>query len=424
MADFEDANTPPWDNMVGGQLNLGRDRPHDRLHEPRGQGLRCRPDEELATIVVRPRGWHLPEKHVLVDGQPISGSLVDFGLYFFHCARRLLDQGKGPYFYLPKMESHLEARLWNDAFQLAQDRARHPAGHDQGDGADRDHPGRLRDGRDPLRAARPLRRAQRRPLGLHVLASSRSSGPGPRLHAARPQHGHDDRAVHARLHRAAGQDLPPPGRVRHGRHGGLHPQPRATRDQRAGRGQGPRGQEARGRRRLRRLLGGPPRPGPGVPEVFDGVLGDRPNQIGRQRDDVQVDRPSCSTSPRPPATSTEEGLRNNVNVGIQYICLLAARPGRVAHLQPDGGRGHRRDLPLPGLAVGAQRRQAGRGPDGHRRPGPPDRSPRSWRRSASRSETSSSTQAGSTQSGALFEQVALADEFVEFLTIPAYEQLD
>src|SRR5271169_1430425 len=115
LADFEDANTPLWDNMVGGQLNLkdALDRRIDYVSQD-GKEYRLRPDDELATIVVRPRGWHLDEKHLLVDGARVSGSLFDFGLYFFHCARRQLDQGSGPYFYLPKMESHLEARLWND----------------------------------------------------------------------------------------------------------------------------------------------------------------------------------------------------------------------------------------------------------------------------------------------------------------------
>ena len=103
-----------------------------------------------------------------VDGRPMVGALVDFGLYFFHNAAELLRRGSGPYFYLPKMESHLEARLWNDVFTYAQERARHPARHRPGDRADRDHPGRVRDGRDPLRAARPRRRAERRPLGLPV----------------------------------------------------------------------------------------------------------------------------------------------------------------------------------------------------------------------------------------------------------------
>ena len=96
--------------------------------------------------MVRPRGWHLAERHVLVDGEPVSASLFDFGLAFFHNAREQLERGTGPYFYLPKLESHLEARLWNDAFVLAQDELGIPARLDQGDRPDRDDPGRVRDG--------------------------------------------------------------------------------------------------------------------------------------------------------------------------------------------------------------------------------------------------------------------------------------
>ena len=129
LADFEDANTPLWDNMVTGQLNLigALDRTLDFTSEE-GKSYQLAPDGELATIVVRPRGWHLDEKHLLVDGQRVSGSLFDFALYFVHCARRQLEKGSGPYFYLPKIESHLEARLWNDAFNLAQDALGIPRG--------------------------------------------------------------------------------------------------------------------------------------------------------------------------------------------------------------------------------------------------------------------------------------------------------
>src|SRR5713101_6628667 len=129
LADFEDANTPLWDNMVSGHLNLkdALDRSID-FTSADGKDYRLAPDEALATIVVRPRGWHLEEKHVLVDGQRISGSLFDFAMYFFHCARRQLGKGKGPYFYLAKLESHEEARLWNDAFNLAQDALGLPRG--------------------------------------------------------------------------------------------------------------------------------------------------------------------------------------------------------------------------------------------------------------------------------------------------------
>ena len=125
-------------------------------------------NEQTATLLVRPRGWHLPESHVLVDGEPMSGSLFDFGLFMFHSARRALANGTGPYFYLPKLESHLEARLWNDVFLHAQDAVGIPRGHDPRDRPDRDDPRRVRDGGDPLRAARALRRAERRPLGLHL----------------------------------------------------------------------------------------------------------------------------------------------------------------------------------------------------------------------------------------------------------------
>src|SRR5271154_5497567 len=122
LADFEDAYTPLWDNMITGELNLkdALDRTLD-FRSAEGKDYALRPDDELATIVVRPRGWHLDEKHILVDGERASGSLVDFALYMTTCAQRQLDKGKGPYFYLPKMESHLEARLWNDAFVIAQD---------------------------------------------------------------------------------------------------------------------------------------------------------------------------------------------------------------------------------------------------------------------------------------------------------------
>src|SRR5215217_983151 len=121
MADFEDANAPTWENMFGGQQNLV-DAIEGTISFESPDGRQYRLSDELATLMPRPRGWHLPEKHVLVDGQPASGSLVDFGLFLFHGGRRLLDQGKGVYLYLPKLESHLEARLWNDAFQLASDR--------------------------------------------------------------------------------------------------------------------------------------------------------------------------------------------------------------------------------------------------------------------------------------------------------------
>jgi malate synthase len=127
MADLEDANSPSWQNMVEGQINL-RDAVERKLEFTSPEGKRYKLNEQIATLLVRPRGWHLHEKHVLIDGKPMSGSLFDFGLYFFHNARKLVEKGTGPYFYLPKLESHLEARLWNDVFEMAQDMLGIPRG--------------------------------------------------------------------------------------------------------------------------------------------------------------------------------------------------------------------------------------------------------------------------------------------------------
>ena len=120
MADFEDANSPTWQNNIEGQFNL-RDAVNETIVFESPEGKRYELAPKTATLLVRPRGWHLVEKHFLVGGEPISGSLFDFGLYFFHNTKRLIEKGSGPYFYLPKMESHLEARLWNDVFNFAQD---------------------------------------------------------------------------------------------------------------------------------------------------------------------------------------------------------------------------------------------------------------------------------------------------------------
>jgi malate synthase len=119
MADCEDANTPSWENMIEGQINL-RDAVNRTITFTNPDGREYRLNDIIATLMVRPRGWHLVEKHILIDGKPAPGGLVDFGLYFFHNAKTLLDRGSGPYFYLPKLESHLEARLWNDVFTFAQ----------------------------------------------------------------------------------------------------------------------------------------------------------------------------------------------------------------------------------------------------------------------------------------------------------------
>ncbi|MET0056103.1 MAG: malate synthase A, partial [Candidatus Thiodiazotropha sp. 6PLUC10] len=119
MADLEDAHSPHWNTTVEGQINL-RDAVNRTLSHTSPEGKRYQLNQQLATLIVRPRGWHLEEKHVSVDGRRLSGAFFDFGLYLFHNAETLLEMGSGPYFYLPKMESYLEARLWRDVFAWAE----------------------------------------------------------------------------------------------------------------------------------------------------------------------------------------------------------------------------------------------------------------------------------------------------------------
>ena len=127
MADFEDATAPSWFNVVDGQINL-YDAIRRQIDFTDEKGKRYEVGETTPTIMVRPRGWHLDERHLTLDGEPLPGAFVDFGLYFFHNAQTLITNGAGPYFYLPKMESHLEARLWNDVFSYAQERLEIPYG--------------------------------------------------------------------------------------------------------------------------------------------------------------------------------------------------------------------------------------------------------------------------------------------------------
>ena len=161
MADFEDANSPTWSNCIEGQRNL-TDALDRTISLDTGEKQYTLGDDP-AVLFVRPRGWHLEERHYEVDGTPMSGSLFDFGLYFFRNHGR-----NGRYFYLPKLESPPRGAALERRLHVGAGAARRAARDDQGDRPDRDDPRRLRDGRDPLRAARALRRSQRRALGLHL----------------------------------------------------------------------------------------------------------------------------------------------------------------------------------------------------------------------------------------------------------------
>ena len=331
LADFEDANTPLWDNMITGQLNLkdALDRTIDFTSEE-GKSYQLRPDEELATIVVRPRGWHLDEKHLLIDGERASGSLVDFALYFIHCAQRQLAKGKGPYFYLAKMESHLEARLWNDAFVLAQDALGIPQGTIRATVLIetipaafemeeilyelRDHSAGLNAGRwDYLFSIIKKFRTRGAEFVLPERNAVTMTAPMMRAYTELLV-----KTCHARgAHAMGGMAAFIPSR--------RDPEVNATalakvRDDKT--------------RESQDGFDGSwvahPDLVPICREIFDGVLGDEPNQLGKQRQDVQVTAADLLAVSETPGEITEAGLRNNISVGLQYLANWLAGNGAVA----------------------------------------------------------------------------------------------
>ncbi len=258
MADFEDSNSPTWDNVVLGHQHLMDAVRGTIEYTAPDTGKQYRLNPKVATLMVRPRGWHLPERHVTLDAKPIPASLFDFGLYLFHNAKASSRAAPGPYYYLPKLQSHLEARLWNDVFVTAQKRLGVPTRHDQGDRPHRDAARRVRDGRDPPRAARALGRPQLRALGLH-LQPHQDAPRRPGVGHPRPRAGRDDAALHARVHAAAHPDLPPARGARDGRHGRADPDQGRPEGERGGARARPRRQAARGDGRPRRHLGRAPR---------------------------------------------------------------------------------------------------------------------------------------------------------------------
>ncbi|MGD0687701.1 MAG: malate synthase A [Streptosporangiaceae bacterium] len=422
LADFEDANTPLWDNMVTGQLNLmdALDRKIDFTSDE-GKSYQLRPDAELATIVVRPRGWHLDEKHLLVDGERVSGSLFDFALYFFHCAGRQLAKGKGPYFYLAKTESHLEARLWNDAFLIAQDALGIPRGTIRATVLIetipaafemqeilyelREHSSGLNAGRwDYLFSIIKKFRTRGRDFVLPERNAVTMTAPFMRAYTellvstchARGAHAMGGMAAFIPSRRDAAVNATALAKVRDDKS-------RESRDGFDG------------------SWVAHPDLVPVCQEVFDGVLGDRPNQLGVLRDDVSVGAPDLLSIAETPGGITEAGLRNNISVGLQYLANWLAGNGAVAifNLMEDAATAEisrsqvwqwlhndirlaegpliTRDLVerLIGEELAIIREQQGAAFDG----------------------------AKYDEATALFTEVALADDYADFLTIPAYERM-
>ncbi|NUT72531.1 malate synthase A [Pseudarthrobacter sp. C4D7] len=331
LADMEDSSTPTWRNVLKGQLNLtdALERRIDFTSEE-GKEYKLKPAGDLPTIVVRPRGWHLPEKHMLVDGQPIAGGIVDFGLFFFHNARRLLAQGKGPYFYLPKIENHLEARLWNDIFILAQDLLGIPQGTIRATVLIetitaafemeeilyelRDHAAGLNAGRwDYIFSLIKNFRTRGPRFVLPDRGQVTMTQPFMRAYTEQLV-----RACHKRGAMAiGGMAAAVPNRKDPEANANALEKVRADKTREANDG-------------FDGSWVAHPDLVPVCREVFDGVLGSKPNQLDRLREDVIPDDRALIDVAATTGTITEQGIRNNIEVGIRYIESWLRGNGAVA----------------------------------------------------------------------------------------------
>src|SRR3954452_22210052 len=414
MADFEDANSPTWRNQVEGHVNL-IDAIEGTITYDASEGKHYELDDEVATLLVRPRGWHLPEKHLRVDGETVAGALMDFGLFLFHNGQRLLDHGSAPYLYLPKMEHHLEARLWNDVFVWTQDALGLPQGtiratvlietlpaafqmdeilhelreHSYGLNAGRwdyifsmikcfrDRPEFVLPDRTDVKMTVPFMHAYTELLvqTCHKRGAFAMGGMAAQIPSRKDEQANKEALAAAKADKereaAAGFD-------------GTwvaHPDVVST-----------------------------------AMAAFDAVLGDKPNQIDKQRPDVCVAPEQLLDAEATPGEITEEGLRNDVSVGFQYISFWLGGRGAagINNLMEDAAtaeisrsqiwqwirhgkftREHvaqvlEQEMDKIRADVGEETWQKGR-PDETRE---------------------------------IFEKVSLGEEFPDFLTLPAYEYPD
>jgi malate synthase len=421
MTDFEDSNSPTWGNMIGGQLNLtdAIERTISLEQGDKSYSL----NDEVATLLVRPRGWHLHDRHLIVDGEPVSGSLMDFGLYFIRNAKRLMEKGTGPYFYLPKMESHLEARLWNDVFTFAQEHAGIPHGTIKATVLIETIPAafemeeilfELRDHSAGLNAGRwdyifsMIKCFRERPdMVLPDRSKVTMTVPFMRAYTDLLVKTCHRRGAHAMGGMAAFIPSRKTPEINEKAIESVH---------------------ADKKREAEAGFDGTWVAHPDLVDVameeFAAVLGDRENQVDKQRDDVNVGAAELLDASSAGDDITDEGLRNDVNVGIQYISSWLRGNGAAAifNLMEDAATAEisrsqvwqwlRHGVVLDtGEKVTADlvrryekeelekvREQVG--DEFFYSEGRPD------------------------QSRELFDKVAVADEFVDFLTLPAYEVLE
>ncbi len=421
MADFEDANTPTWQNMVEGQVNL-IDAIERTISFDNPDGRKYQLDEKTATLLVRPRGWHLPERHVTIDGTPVAGALFDFGLYFFHNARKLIERGSGPYFYLPKLENHREARLWNDVFQFAQDALGIPRGSvkatvlvevvtsafemDEILHELRDHSAGLNAGRWDYIFSIIKKFSSRPDFLMPDRAQVTMTVPFMRAYTE---------LLVKTCHRRGAFAM-----------GGMAAFIPSRRDPKVNEVALPRVRDDKVRESRDGFDGtwvAHPDLVPVAREVFADFMGDRPNQLQRQRAEVSVDAQQLLDLRIPDGQITESGLRSNISVGIQYIesWLRGTGAAAIFNLMEDAATAEisrsqvwqwvhhgatldtglriTRDLVLNFEKEELEKIRQGLSGE-------------------------AATHNRFDEARQLFEQVALSDRFIEFLTLPAYEHLD
>jgi malate synthase len=413
MADFEDANTPTWENMVSGQANL-IDAVRRTIDFTTPEGKRYTLKKDVATIIVRPRGWHLPEKHLLVDGKPIAGAFMDYGLYVFHNAKAQLERGSGPYFYLPKLESHTEARLWNDIFVWTEKRLglspgtikatvlveTFPAAFEMEEILYelRDHSAGLNAGRwDFIFSA--IKKFNHRPdFLLPDRIQVTMTVPFMRAYTElliRTCHKRGAFALGGMAAFIPTRKDPKVNEVALGK----------VRDD-----------------KTREATDGfdgtwvaHPDLVPVAMAEFDKVLGSRKNQLERTRDDVRVTDAQISAVGVPGGTITDAGVKANVSVGIQYIesWLRGVGAAAIYNLMEDAATAEiSRSQVWQWVHHGAKTVEG--------TPITKDLIKKLGREEVARLDGPGHRFADAL---ALFEDVALADTFVEFLTLPGYDRL-
>jgi malate synthase len=398
MADFEDSNSPTWRNCIEGQVNL-TDALERTIELDTGE-KQYRLNDETATLLVRPRGWHLEERHFEVDGAPISASLFDLGLYFFRNHAR-----GGTWFYLPKLESHLEARLWNDVFVWSQDRLGVPQGTikatvlietilaafemDEILYELREHSAGLNAGRWDYIFSVIKKLGHRPEFVLPDRSAVTMAVPFMRAYTELLV-----KTCHARgAHAMGGMAAFIPSRRDAEVNAAALAKVREDKEREAGQG-------------FDGTWVAHPDLVPVAMEIFDRVLGERPNQVARQRDDVDSTAADLLDVAATPGEITMEGLHNNVSVGIQYLAAWLRGSGAVAifNLMEDAATS---EISRSQVWQWLQHGQVARADV-----------------EAAIEEELAKLDGDYDEARELFEQVALGDEFVEFLTLPAYERID